>query len=335
MDLKNINLMNDALFKAFMVHENNRELVVDFLYRVTGIEKEIIRRGTFVGGEELPKRKIGNKKQMTDTSILLENKRRIIVEMNQYNTGNLFSKNTAYAFSVIIEGTHKNIKEYPKVILINIDNFNPFKTKKPILDFKIRDEEGHVETKMYESIHLVLANLNNSKYNIDKELKKFLSFLKEKDLEKISREYEEDERYMAAIRTVEDLTTDPDLIGYYDYEEAKEQEYQEIKEELRKEQEKNKKEQEKIKKEQEKIKKEQEEIKKEKEEIRNEQEKIKKETDEVKRKAREEGLQEGITEANIETAKKLLVKGFSLSEIAECTSLTLEKITDLKNEMNI
>lgn len=29
---------------------------------------------------------------------------------------------------------------------------------------------------------------------------------------------------MAAIRTVEDLTTDEDLIGYYDYEEAKEQE---------------------------------------------------------------------------------------------------------------
>ena len=34
---------------------------------------------------------------------------------------------------------------------------------------------------------------------------------------------------MAVIRTVEDLTTDERFIGYYDYEEAKEQEMEEIK----------------------------------------------------------------------------------------------------------
>lgn len=105
MDLKNINLMNDALFKAFMVHENNRELVVDFLYRVTGIEKEVLMKGTFIGGEELSKRKVYNKKQMTDMSLLLENKRRIIVEMNQYNTKNILNKNVTYSFSVLVEET--------------------------------------------------------------------------------------------------------------------------------------------------------------------------------------------------------------------------------------
>lgn len=46
MDLKNINLMNDALFKAMMCHKNNRCLVVDFLHRVTGIEKEVLEKGT-------------------------------------------------------------------------------------------------------------------------------------------------------------------------------------------------------------------------------------------------------------------------------------------------
>lgn len=48
MDPKNINLMNDALFKAMMCHQNNRELVVDFIHSVTGIEKEVLRSGTFI-----------------------------------------------------------------------------------------------------------------------------------------------------------------------------------------------------------------------------------------------------------------------------------------------
>ena len=73
MDLKNINLMNDVLFKAFMCHENNRELVVDFLHSVTKIEKEILRRGVFIGGEEIPKRRISTQKQMTDFTVNIEN----------------------------------------------------------------------------------------------------------------------------------------------------------------------------------------------------------------------------------------------------------------------
>lgn len=89
--------MNDALFKAFMTHQNNRELVTDFLHSVTGVEKELLKEGVFIE-EEIPKRNVYNKKQMTDTSILLENKGRIIIEINQYNTTNLLVKNTMYAF---------------------------------------------------------------------------------------------------------------------------------------------------------------------------------------------------------------------------------------------
>lgn len=166
---------------------------------------------------------------MTDLSILLENKRRIIVEMNQSFHRNIFHKNMAYAFSVVIETTEKNITKYPKVILINIDDFNYFKTDKPLLHFNIQDEEGHIETEMYTSIHLVLANITNPKYNIDKEIQKFACFLKKTDLEEMGKEYEGDERYMAAKRTVKDLTTDPELIGYYDYEEERKRELAEEK----------------------------------------------------------------------------------------------------------
>ena len=43
---------------------------------------------------------------------------------------------------------------------------NRFHTEKPILIFNIRDEDGHVETELYTSVHLVLENFNNPKYTI-------------------------------------------------------------------------------------------------------------------------------------------------------------------------
>lgn len=89
-------------------------------------------------------------------------------------------------------------------------NFNDFKTDKPILHFKIRDLE--------------LANIYNAKFNRENETKKFSIFLKKKDLEKMSNEYERDERYKAEKRTVEDLTTKPEFIEYYNYEEGKKEE---------------------------------------------------------------------------------------------------------------
>lgn len=300
MDTKNINLMNDALFKAFMCHENTRELVIDFLHSVTSISKELLRKGIFIGGEELPKRKTYNKKQMTDMSILYEGKRRIIVEMNQYNTKNLLDKNASYAFSVLVESTPRKVKEYPKVLLISIDNINVFKTNKPILHFKIQEESGLVETDMYESIHLILANIENPKYNIDKEIKKFASFLKETNLEEMGNLYKGDERYMAAVRTVEDLTTDESLIGYYNYEEERERELEEEKEYAR--------------------------------------EIGYKEGHEEGHKAgrkegREEGREEGILQNAIETAKNLLTMGvLSIEQIANATHLSIEQIISLKEK---
>ncbi len=43
-----------------------------------------------------------------------------------------------------------------------------------------------IENEMYESIHLVLANIGKTKYNIDKEIEKIAKSLKERDLEKLA-----------------------------------------------------------------------------------------------------------------------------------------------------
>ena len=110
---------------------------------------------------------------------------------------------------------------YPNVVLINFDAFNKFKTDKGILDFRIRDEEGYIETPIYRSIHLILENLVNKEYN--KDIKKLAEFLSIKDIDTLRKTYEGDKNYMVCIRRVEELSTDPNFVGYYDLEEAHKQ----------------------------------------------------------------------------------------------------------------
>ena len=56
MNLDNINLLNDCMFKALMTNPNNRELVVDVLHAITKIPKEVLNNANYIGGEELTKK---------------------------------------------------------------------------------------------------------------------------------------------------------------------------------------------------------------------------------------------------------------------------------------
>lgn len=219
-ELKEINLLNDEAFKALFRSIEAREMVSYFLSKLTGIEKEVLMEAEYQGGE-LPKKIIKEKGKKSDIIIKIENNNRIILEMNQFKSDHIFEKNTSYAFSIASETILSKGKKYPKVILINIDNFNHFHTKEAILNFKLRDEYGHIETDMYHSIHLVLENIVNTKYNIDKEVKKTIELLTTSTLEEMKDKFKGDEKYMAAIRKVEELSTDPNFVGYYDVEEAR------------------------------------------------------------------------------------------------------------------
>jgi len=145
------------------------------------------------------------KNKESDVMILIDELNRIIIEVNQFNTENLYRKNTEYAMASILEMTKRKSKrdgkgniQYPKVILVSLDNFNSFYTKRPILTFLPRDEEGHIENDLYQSIHIILDNAVNNEYNKDipGEVVKFAKLLKAKKLE--------------------ELVMDPDFAGAYD-----------------------------------------------------------------------------------------------------------------------
>ena len=221
--IKNINMLNDALFKSLFRSSEAREMVSSFLSEITGIDKEKLMKADYQGGE-LPKKILTEKGKSSDIIIKIENNNKIILEMNQWESDYIFEKNIDYAFSVATETTIVGHKKYPQVIMISFDNFNKFNTDKPILHFKLRDEYGNIESSQYNSIHLIVENIVNSKYNVSKEAKKLIKLLRKTSIEEMEKEFRGDDIYMACIRKVEDLSTDPNFIGYYDVEEARRQE---------------------------------------------------------------------------------------------------------------
>ena len=222
--LKKVNVMNDAIAKAFLRSKEARMIVASFLSEVTGIDKSVLMNATYTGGE-IPKRRNYEKNKESDVMILIDELNRIIIEVNQFNTENLYRKNTEYAMASILEMTKRKSKrdgkgniQYPKVILVSLDNFNSFHTKRPILTFLPRDEEGHIENDLYQSIHIILDNAVNNEYNKDipEEVVKFAKLLKAKSIDELVEEFEGDEEYMEAVGKLEELVMDPDFAGAYD-----------------------------------------------------------------------------------------------------------------------
>lgn len=222
-----ISLLNDYAFKSLFRSIEAREMVATFLSAITGIEKQLLMEADYQGGE-LPKKNTREKAKTSDIIVKIKKDNKLVLEMNQFKSSNIFEKNANYVFSILTETMEIKQKDYPKVILINIDNFNAFQTDKPILDFKLRDEEGHIETNQYHSIHLVLENVVNLKYNIHEEIKKTVELLTTNTLEEMKDKFKGDGIYMAAIRKVEDLSKDPNFVGYYDVEEARRQELEDM-----------------------------------------------------------------------------------------------------------
>ena len=215
-----IDVMNDALAKALLRSEEAREVVATFISKVAGIDKELLINAKYVGGE-IPKKKIYEKNKESDVMVLIDENHRIIVEINRNSTNYIFDKNSSYAMASIIEMTRPRNTRFPTVILINLDNFNKYHTKLPVLTFVPRDEEGNIETNSYKSIHIILENIVNQEYTIDNEIVKFAKLLRAKSIEELEKEFKEDDNYMKAVNKIEELLMDPNFAGAYDVEERR------------------------------------------------------------------------------------------------------------------
>ncbi len=213
MELKVFDMCNDYMFKSEFRSIEARKVFVRFLNEVTGIDINILMNADFQSGE-LTKTNKYEKGKVSDCIIKISNNKKLIIEMNNFKTKYISKKATSYSYGIITESTGTN-NNYPDILLICIDNFNAYNTKKDILTFMARDEDGNIENDLYKSIHIVLENAVNSEYN---EVKKFSKFLKMTTIKEMREYFKGDNDYMDAINKVEEYTKDPKFIGYYDAE---------------------------------------------------------------------------------------------------------------------
>ena len=213
---KEINLMNDALAKSIIRSKEAREEVIGFLSGITHIPKRKFKNALFVGGE-IPKNNKQEKGKISDVMCILKDVI-IIIEINDSYYQNLFPKNSLYSYATLVSATSVNAKVYKKVILVNIDSFNHFKVKEPVIPFGTKYEELE-EHDLYTSYHVILENITNTNYNIDKEVRKFGEFLSLKlSIEELKEKYRKDGKYMDIVEKVEKFMRDNNLVQYYDLE---------------------------------------------------------------------------------------------------------------------
>ena len=213
---KEINLMNDALAKSIIRSKEAREEVIGFLSGITHIPKRKFKNALFVGGE-IPKNNKQEKGKISDVMCILKDVI-IIIEINDSYYQNLFPKNSLYSYATLVSATPVNTEVYKKVILVNIDSFNHFKVKEPVIPFGTKYEELE-EHDLYTSYHVILENITDTNYNIDKEVRKFGEFLGLKlSIEELKEKYREDGKYMNIVEKVEKFMRDNNLVQYYDLE---------------------------------------------------------------------------------------------------------------------
>ena len=213
---KEINLMNDALAKSIIRSKEAREEVIGFLSGITHIPKRKFKNALFVGGE-IPKNNKQEKGKISDVMCILKDVI-IIIEINDSYYQNLFPKNSLYSYATLVSATSVNTEVYKKVILVNIDSFNHFKVNEPVIPFGTKYEELE-EHDLYTSYHVILENITNTNYNIDKEVRKFGEFLGLKlSIEELKEKYREDGKYMNIVKKVEKFMRDNNLVQYYDLE---------------------------------------------------------------------------------------------------------------------
>ena len=213
---ENINLMNDALAKSILRSKEARGPVIKFLSGITHIPKRKFKDALFVGGE-IPKNHKKEKGKASDVMCILKDAI-IIIEVNDNYYQNLFRKNSLYAYTTLVSAIPINVEKYKRVILINIYSFNHFKVEEPIIPFgtKYKELEEHG---LYTSYHVILANITNTNYNINEEVRKFGDFLGTKlTIEKLKEKYKGDEKYMDIVKKVEKFMKDNHLVQYYDLE---------------------------------------------------------------------------------------------------------------------
>ena len=221
-EVKIIPMIYDKAFKSILTSKEVRSYLIDIISDVIKIDKEEIRKNIVFKQNEHNLLGINEKRKTSD--LIVEISYGVIkLEMNKDWYDGLFDRNHEY-ISKIRENILKEEKRYnklKKVIQINFDNFNIYKTEEIILKFEMMNEEKIREKVNIESYHVILPNARKKYYNegIRNALVERLVIMtmeKEKELEEL---IEKNMELKPVGEKIIEISRDEELQGIYDRQE--------------------------------------------------------------------------------------------------------------------
>ena len=221
-EAKIIPMIYDKAFKSILTSKEVRSYLIDIIADVIKIDKEEIRKNIVFKQNEHNLLGINEKRKTSD--LIVEISYGVInLEMNKDWYDGLFDRNHEY-ISKIRENILKEEKRYnklKKVIQINFDNFNIYKTEEIILKFEMMNEKGIREKVNIESYHVILPNARKKYYNegIRNALVERLVIMtmeKEKELEEL---IEKNMELKPVGEKIIEISRDEELQGIYDRQE--------------------------------------------------------------------------------------------------------------------
>jgi len=314
----------DPVFKALLSDEKCKEYLADLIHMCTKIPKKEIINNVVIKNSELMNNKALEKRKMSD--LIVEVTRNIIIlEMNREKYDGWMQKDITYQNKVSAEQFLKG-EEYTdekKIIEINFNNFHMFDNR-PIIKFQMIDKERLlIENENYERYHVNLALIRKKYYNkeeLSKEEKELL-MLTINNISELNEIVGDDNTMKKASEKLIDLSEDTDMIGLYDREivERKVRNSM-IKTAERKATERGMK-------------------KGIKEGIKEGIKKgIEQGIEQGIQQGIEQGIEQGINQGSIQKEKEVVInmlnKDFNIKTISEITTLTIEEIEKIKEEMN-
>ena len=221
-EVKIIPMIYDKAFKSILTSKEVRSYLIDIISDVIKIDKEEIRKNIVFKQNEHNLLGINEKRKTSD--LIVEISYGVInLEMNKDWYDGLFDRKHEY-ISKIRENILKEEKRYnklKKVIQINFDNFNIYKTEEIILKFEMMNEEKIREKVNKESYHVILPNARKKYYNegIRNALVERLVIMtmeKEKELEEL---IEKNMELKPVGEKIIEISRDEELQGIYDRQE--------------------------------------------------------------------------------------------------------------------
>ena len=223
---------NDHIYKSVMT-----KCVLfraDMTYRITDIPKELILKTYYEKNTEFV---VSNAFELGKRSDILFGIEGYIInyELNNKYSLALIIRNDNYfdKAKIAVSNINYTYSNMPKVIQINLNNFNHLNKKNVVEVFKSRDENGVVENVKWEKYHISFKKVYK-KYKKGLELSKLekeILILRLRKIDEIDRLAEGDVELMEVANELKRLSLDTNTVVLYDEAEEMEKMMNSLKEE--------------------------------------------------------------------------------------------------------